>query len=454
VTLPVHLLGIGAEGVEGLQARAREALASATFVAGGSRHLALVEPKGVETFAIADNLADLSERLGRRPPEERCVVLASGDPLFYGIGSYLREHLGPGQLVVVPSLSSMQLAFARAALPWNGAKIASIHGRPLDRALLPLLGEPVIGLFTHDGTSPARIAAFFLDRGLDDYRAWVCEDLGSDGERVTELDLSQLRGREFGPLNVVLLERREGVIRNGLGLSVVGWGATPPALASSGGVAPHPTKDRAEKGQRSRQSGMSGGTTDHAVPPDGQFARPESGPVLLTHADVRAMVLRRFDPLPEGPLWDLGAGLGGVSIGLARQFRGRDVVAVERSGTHVTYLEENRRRFGAWNLRVIQGEAPEALAAEEVPPAGVFLGGSGGRLDPILGLVSERLRAGGVFVANFVGLENLARCLEALKGRGWPSEVSQAQISHGEPLAGLTALAPQRPVWIVRATRP
>jgi precorrin-6Y C5,15-methyltransferase (decarboxylating) len=173
----------------------------------------------------------------------------------------------------------------------------------------------------------------------------------------------------------------------------------------------------------------------------------------LTHADVRAIVLARFRELPEGSLWDVGAGLGGVAVELARAFPRREVVAVERSAERSGFLAINRARFGAYNLRLIAGEAPEALD-HAGRPSGVFLGGSGGRLRDILALVLDRLLPTGRLVATFVGLENLAETMEALKRAGWPAAITQAQLSHDAPLAGLTTLVAQRPVWILRAIRP
>jgi precorrin-6Y C5,15-methyltransferase (decarboxylating) len=412
VSRPVRIIGIGADGPAGLSPGARAAIASATFLAGGTRHLELVGPTAAETFAIASNLRELADRLRGRGPGERCVVLASGDPLFFGVGHFLGEALGRDQIVVEPAVSSLQLAFARAGLSWHDAAVASVHGRPLARTLLPLLGRPKIGLLTQDGAGPAAIAAFFLARGLGDYDAWVAEDLGATTERVTAAPLAELPGRRFGDLNVMVLLRRETACAISYPLA----GSTP---------------------------GL----------PDVLFAQPDAGPVLLTHADVRAVTLARFRDLPaEGPIWDIGAGLGGVTVELARTFPGREVVAVERSEPQRSFLGENRLRFAAYNTRIVAGEAPACLAGEE-DPAAVFLGGSGGRLDAILDLVLARILPGGVLVANFVGLENLARCLERLRGGGWPTDLTQIQVGHGEPLAGLTVLAPQRPVWVVRAEK-
>jgi precorrin-6Y C5,15-methyltransferase (decarboxylating) len=409
---PVAIVGIGADGLAGLSPRARSAVASATFLAGGRRHLELAGSPPVTSFTITNNLEELVERLLARAPEERCVVLASGDPLFYGIGHLLTHSLGSDQVVVEPALSSLQLAFARAGVSWHDAAIASVHGRPLKETLLPLLGKPKIGLFTQDGTSPSAVAHFLIDRDLHDYEAIVGENLGANDERVSRFPLPDLAGRTFGPLNILILLREPGSARG-------------PDLA----------------GERA------------GCIPDALFAQPEKPPILLTHADVRAIVVGRFEGLPAGPLWDLGAGLGGVAVGLARAFPAREVVAAERSPEQASYLRTNRLRFRAYNLRVVEGIAPACLGGE-ADPAGVFLGGSGGHLDAIFDSLARRLLPRGILVANFVGLENLGRALERLRQAGWPHELSQVQISPGQDLAGLTVLTPQRPVWVVRASRP
>ena len=401
---PVAIVGLGAEGLAGLSAEALDAIASATFLAGGKRHLLLAGPTRAERFAIANNLAELADRLARRGPDERCVVLASGDPLFYGIGDMLSRSLGRDQIAVEPALSSMQRAFARAGISWHDAAIGTVHGRPLKEALLSLLGRSKIGLFTQDGASPSAVARFFLERGLNDYRAIVAENLGTARERLTEAPLSDLIEKTFDDLNVLILIREA-------------------------------------KGRKPGQP---------FCPPDNLFERPAGAAVLLTHADVRAIVLSRFQGLPDGPIWDIGAGLGGVAVSLAGSFPELEVVAVERSSKQIDCLRTNRSRFETYNLRIIEGTAPGCLEGEDAP-AGVFLGGSGGALDAILDLVFARLRPGGAFVANFVGLENLARCLDRLKQAGWATEVTQVAISHGQALAGLTVLTPERPVWIVRA---
>jgi precorrin-6Y C5,15-methyltransferase (decarboxylating) len=416
VNRPVVIVGIGADGLPGLSPRARAAIESATFLAGGERHLDLVGPPPikveVERFTIRTNLPELVDRLRARRAEERCVVLASGDPLFYGIGHLLGQSLGTDQIVVEPSLSSLQLAFARAGVSWHDAAVATVHGRPLQDALLPILGKPKVGLFTQGPFSPSAVASFLIGRGLSDYDAIVGENLGAENEHVWKFPLPELVGREFAPLNVLILLRHSGAIPE-------------PDLTGASAV------------------GI----------PDALFAQPEAPPILLTHADVRAIVVGRFWGLPSGPLWDIGAGLGGVAVSLARGFPTREIVAVERSADQAAYLHTNRLRFGAYNMRVVFGTAPACLEGE-ADPAGVFLGGSGGALEAILDRILRCLVPRGILVANFVGLENLGQCLKRLREAGWPFQVTEASISRSQNLAGLTTLVPDRPVWVVRAGRP
>ena len=413
MTVPVTIIGLGAEGTSSLSADAVTVIANADFIAGGRRHLALIGSTTAVMFEITDNIPRLLDRLENRGGLEQCVVFASGDPLFYGIGRLIAERIGCDQTRVIPAVSSMQLAFARVGIAWQDASIGSVHGRALKPALLPLLGKPRIGLFTTDGTTPSDVAQFFVSRDLPDYDAWVCQNLGTAEESITHAHLSGMVNRRFSDLNVMIMRRRP-----------------------SDNVA-IPTSD-----------------SSTAIVEDDRFEAPESGPILLTHSDVRGVILRRFREMPPGPIWDIGAGLGGVSVELARAFPAREVLAIERSDTQLGFLQRNRVRFGAYNIQVVAGEAPECLEEQTEVPAAVFLGGSGGRLGPIIDLVSRRLVDGGIVVGTFVSLENLTHCLERIRGLGWREDLSQVQVSPARRLAGLTTFVPQRPVWTLRAVRP
>jgi precorrin-6Y C5,15-methyltransferase (decarboxylating) len=417
VTL-IEVIGIGADGAAGLRPEVSARIRSADFLAGGDRHLGYFPDARGHRFVLRDNLGLLGAELNRRWPHQHCVVLASGDPLFYGIGSLVVGLVGPDNVRVEPGVSSMQLAFARIGRSWQEAALDSIHGRNVRQRLLPLLGRGVIGLFTHDGDSPATVARFFLERGLDDYAAVVAENLGAAEERITHCStLQQLAGQRFAPLNYLILSRKVD-----------------------------PQKANAVERCRALVPGV----------PEHTFARPPAGAAVMTRQEVRSVVLGKLLGVTQSGdvCWDVGAGLGTVSVELAVLRPHLEVIAVEGESERAVYLRQNRERFGAYNIRIVEGRAPEVLCTESLPPQRVFLGGSGGQLAAILDLVGARLLEGGVVVANFVALEHLTLMLQRLQSWGWPFEVIELNVARGEPLAGLTGLKPQRGVFLVRAEKP
>jgi precorrin-6Y C5,15-methyltransferase (decarboxylating) len=418
MTERIDIIGMGADGAASLRPDQVERICAADFLAGGERHLRHFPNARGERFVIRDQVVPLIKELAERCLTQRCIVLASGDPLFYGIGSVLVGLMGSDTFRVEPSLSSMQLAFARAGLSWDHAALASVHGRNLRATLLPLLGHVRVGLFTQDGDSPAAIAQFLLERGVDYSEAIVGENLGTVDERVTRCaGLRDLVNRRFAPLNYLILI----------------W----PRHA----VAPV---------EFERNRALVPGVPDEA------FARPESGPEVMTRQEVRSVVLGKLlgPTQPRDTVWDIGAGLGTVSVEVAVLRPHIEVVAVERDPARAAFLKRNRERFGAYNIRVVEGTAPEALAAESERPSLVFIGGSGDRLSAILDLAAERMRDGGRLVAAFVTLEHLQAALERLRGGGWRPDITEVHVARSDALAGLTGLKPHRGVFLVSADKP
>jgi precorrin-6Y C5,15-methyltransferase (decarboxylating) len=415
----IDVIGIGADGAAGLRPHLVERICAADFLAGGERHLAYFPQARGERLILRDNpMFDLLRELSNRFPAQRCVVLASGDPLFYGIGRLVAGICGPDNVRIEPALSSMQLAFARAGFPWQDATLASVHGRDLRSTLLPLLGKYCIGLFTQDGDGPAAVARFFLEYDVDEYAAIVGENLGADDERVTRWpDLRTLAGQRFAALNYLILTHSR---------------------------CPLPLVDIER--DRSLVPGV----------PDDAFARPAEGPEVMTRQEVRSVVLARLGGKlePGDTIWDVGAGLGTVAVELAVLRPHVEVMAVERDPDRAALARANRRRFGAYNMRVLEGTAPDVLRGRAENPRQVFVGGSGDRLPALLDLVAERLLPGGRLVANFVTLEHLALTLGRLRRWGWPFAVTEVHVGRSDDLAGLTGLRPQRGVFLVSADRP
>lgn len=207
----VQVVGVGEEGPEGLPERVLSLIRDARLLAGGERLLALFPGCGRERLVLRSNLREGVERIrAALETSGPIVVLASGDPLFYGIGKTLVEGLGRDRVEIHPHVSAMQLAFARVKEPWHAAALVSLHGRLMED-LVPHLssGKEVIGIFTDPRNTPGAIARFLRERGVQGCKAWVCENLGGKEERVSDLTLEAMAQGIFSPLNVVILKREE-----------------------------------------------------------------------------------------------------------------------------------------------------------------------------------------------------------------------------------------------------
>ncbi len=412
----VTLIGLGADGVAGLGAEARAAIAAADLLVGGRRQLALCGRDGVERWPIGGDLGGLLAHAGAEAAAgRRVVVLASGDPLFFGIGARAVATLGAEQVRTLPAPSSLQLLAAAVGEPWEDAVVASVHGRDLAPHLAPVAGAAKAAVLTGDGNDPARVARFLVERGYDDYLVAVGERLGSADAALVRLPVAELAAREapVDPLNVLWLRRQGDAAAR-----AAAWRRRSPGIEDDAFV------------QR----------------------RPEAG--LITKRDVRRLVLARLGLPAVGAadLWDIGAGSGSVAVEMALACPAARVLAIEKNEADAANVRENRMRSGAVNVQPIVGRAPEAIPADS-SPAAVFIGGSGGDLPELLRTALDRLRPGGRLVATFATLEHVATAIATLKGLGVTPEVSQVQVSEGRPLLDLTRLDPLNPVFIVAARR-
>lgn len=395
----MRVLVAGVEpGARALPADLAERVRGADLLAGARRHLALVPGFAGELLPFEEHrVSDVAARVAAEPGK-RAAILASGDPGFFGVAALVLRRVPAEEVEIVPAVSSMQLAFARAREPWSDARFVSLHGRPLEN-LAPVLGARRIGVFTDAGNSPARIAGFLEDAGWDDYEMVVAEDLGLDSERVRRGPVAGFRDWTGSDLNVVLL-LREGPDPRPLG----------PGL------------------------------------PDGAFAHDRG---LITKREVRAVALGLLGLPAEGVLWDVGAGSGSVAVEAGLLRPGLRVFAVEKTAEGVGHIRANRRAFRVANLTPVAGEAPDAL--RDLPdPDRVFVGGSGGHLREVLDAAWARLRPGGAVVVAAVLLETLAEVLGWARGQGLEPEVTEVRASRSRPVAGRHRLAPENPVFLVR----
>ncbi|WP_165072269.1 precorrin-6y C5,15-methyltransferase (decarboxylating) subunit CbiE [Paludisphaera rhizosphaerae] len=384
------ILGIGDDGTAGLTEASRKLLAEADVILGARSTLDQVGRVAGRKQVLEAEMPAALEQVREARSALRPVLVCGGDPLFYGVARYLCDRLGKDGFEVVPHVSSMQLAFARVKESWEDAYLTSLAGRPLEPVLDRIRTAEKVGLFSSDQHQPNKVARALLDHGVDYFRAYVCENLGSPDERVTQAELSELAEMEFSPLNVLILIRKPG------------------------------RPDRPNLGGGRRIFGN----------PDDVFeqSRPASG--LVTQAEVRAMALAQLDIRPTSVVWDIGAGSGSLAIEAAQLASLGTVFAIEPEAADVALIESNAQAFGTANVRTVAGRAPEALADLPDPDA-VFIGGLARQFEPLIEAAFGRLRSGGTLVLNVATVESLSSSYQAMKRLGVPVRVWNVMIARG-----------------------
>jgi len=362
----VPILGIGDDGLDGMPPSTRQRIERADLLIGDQRTLDLVPEGTQQRMVIGTDLDEAVERIAANS-EQQIVVLAYGDPLFYGLARYLCDRLGKERFRVQPHVSSMQLAFSRVMETWDDAYLSDLANHGLDQVVERIRVADKVGLFTTDDRTPAHLARALLDRGIEYFLAYVCENLGSPDERVTQGTLAEIASQTFSPLNVMILIRDAGV------------------------------PDRPPKSTPFRLFGN----------PEEAFLQSKPKRGLLTPAEVRAMGLGELSLRSDSIVWDVGAGCGSVSIEAARIAAAGTAYAIEKDAEDYHLIRENMKRFGVTNVVPVLGRAPEAWADLPDPDA-VFVEGSGREVSRIVDLAYARLREGGRLVANVGSIENLS----------------------------------------------
>ncbi|MGI0489859.1 precorrin-6y C5,15-methyltransferase (decarboxylating) subunit CbiE, partial [Pantanalinema rosaneae CENA516] len=343
-------------------------------------------------------------------PPPLIILLTSGDPLFFGLGRLLLAHFPAAQLTFHPHLSSVQLAFSRLKRPWQEARLISVHGRSLDALIQALQqGSDQLAVLTDGTNTPTAIAALVDSLNLPSrYQIWVCENLGGNDERITELSHHQQIEQSFAPLNVVVLLRQTAVV------------SSPPLdqLPLLGLL-------------------------------DRDFLSFSDRPGLMTKREVRILALGELALHPNQVVWDIGAGTGSVSAEMARLCPSSQVYAIEKTTAGITLIQQNCQRLQVSNVIAIHGSAPNVL--EPLPtPDRIFIGGSGGNLTAILDTCGDRLSPHGRIVLALATLQHLGTTLSWLDQHpGWNHQLLQVQLSRSVAIANLTRFAPLNPVTLV-----
>ncbi|WP_406214999.1 precorrin-6y C5,15-methyltransferase (decarboxylating) subunit CbiE [Streptomyces canus] len=392
----------------GTAAPPQECLVGAELVVGGRRHLDAVRlPEAAERIVLGPLAPALDTMAEYLEKERRVVVLASGDPGFFGIVRVLAERFGPAALDVRPGVSSVAAAFARVGLPWDDAVVVSAHGRDLRTAVNVCRARPKVAVLTGPGAGPAQLGAALRahTRVLV-----VASALGTDDERVERVTPAEAAARDWGTAVSVVLcldeSRALGAVR-----TVAGPAAPPARWALE----------------------------------EGEFTHRDS---MITKFEVRALALARLGPRLGDLVWDVGAGSGSVAVECARL--GAAVVAVEKAPDGVERIRANAAAHGV-DVRIVHGSAPDALAELDDPDA-VFVGGGGRELPDIVAVCARRARRS--VVVAMAALDRVPAVRAALADAGFDCDGVLLQSSRLAPLPGdVTRLAATNPVFLLWGAR-
>jgi precorrin-6Y C5,15-methyltransferase (decarboxylating) len=391
------ILGLGEDGLDGLTPAARRLLDQAELVVGGRRHLSLVGEVKAEKLPwpvpLTDAFPAILARRGRP-----VVVLASGDPFSYGVGSLIAREVAPAEYVTLPAPSAFSLAASRVGWAVQDCALVTLHGRAFEKIVPHLQPGRRILVLSWDGTTPGRLARHLTENGMGRSRLTVCEAMGGLRERIIAATARDFDRDDLDPLNTVAIE----------------------VIADAG----------------ARVLASSPGLPDSLFENDGQ----------ITKREIRAVTLAKLAPRHGELLWDVGAGTGSISVEWMLADPSNRAIAIEPKADRAARIARNAAAFGVPDLAVVEGAAPEALAGLPTPQA-IFLGGGGCGAE-IVDPCMARLAAGGRLVANAVTLETQAELIE-LHGRHG-GELVQIAVARAAPIGGYRGFRPAMPIvqWL------
>ena len=402
----ITLIGMGDDGLDSLTPKSRACLAAGDVVFASARLLGHI--------AADPDLAHLERHPWPSPFDvhfkqffnfegKQIIILASGDPNWYGIGKKLNENLNPDWIETIPSVSSFSLAAARMGWALQDVEKLSLHGKRPASLLVPHLqpGRRIIAL-TSNGATVHEALKVLAGANCGQSTITVLENLGSSRERCFKVSSKTIEKTQISDFNIIAIECRKDP------------GA--PLLAATPGL------------------------PDDAYVHDGQ----------LTKRHVRAITLSGLAPAPGQLLWDIGAGSGSIAIEWMRAHPHNRAIAFEQNENRAANIALNAERLGVPGLEIITGPAPETLTGQP-PPDAIFIGGAVSDLD-LLHQCHDTLKAGGRLVANAVTLEGKKALIETCEKLG--GELSEIAISNMTRLGARTALSPALAVLQWYAVKP
>jgi precorrin-6B C5,15-methyltransferase / cobalt-precorrin-6B C5,C15-methyltransferase len=411
--IPVKVIGIGLSP-DDITVKQDKLIRNADILIGGARQLKIFDDLNVRKIKIKNNLGIIVETIQKNIDSSNIVVLASGDPLFYGIGSYLIKKIGEKKVEVLPNISSVAKAFSKINKSWQNAHLLSLHGNRSEN--ISILFEPVVSsndkwfcLLTDKTKDPAWIAKKLIDKNETGFTMCILEKLDSKDEKITWYDdLEKIKENTFLHPNIVILKKEP----------------SSPVLPNSNHV----------------KIGIN----------DEKF-HCENG--LITKSEIRSIVLSKLNFVSRDHVfWDLGAGSGSVAIEASSFIPKGRIFALEKNQYRISLIEKNLSAFNVKNINVIQAQLPDGLAKLPIPDR-IFIGGGGKDLKAIAQNAITKLSINGIIVINTILIQNLEPVVAIMKDLGIKPQILSVQISRSKDMPFGDRFEPLNPVWIIHGKK-
>ncbi len=407
---PINIIGMG-QGKKDLTQNHLELIQNCDVLIGGRRHLDHFQTAGMEKIKITGDINRLINTIKDLAPEKNVVVLASGDPLFYGIGSTLTKHFDKNQLIIHSNISSVSAAFAAIKEPWTDAKVISLHGRQKESfSFTSLLDQNKIAFLTDLQMTPQFIAAGMAKEGLFDFKFCVLENLGhKEKEKITWFKtLETVINQEFSQPNIIILINTR-------------------------------TTNKPEISHET-----------HLGMNDSLFKHSKG---LITKSEIRSISISKLKLIKKDHvLWDIGSGSGSVGIEASFQLPCGLVYSIEKHPERISDIIQNITNFNCSNIKVLNSAFPEGIEEIKTPDR-IFIGGGGENLGNIIDTACEHLAPYGVIVINTVILQSMNTAIEQLKKNNIEPTVVQIQISRSKSMPFGDRMEALNPVWIISGSK-
>lgn len=394
------IIGIGDDGLEGLSEKARRLLRSAVLIVAPDRVIRKDDFPEADVRLWSEGFQIILDVI-REARDTPVCLLATGDPMHYGIGATLARHFARDEMLILPSLSAYSLAAARLGWALQDVDCISLHGRPTAKLAASFAPCRKILAYTSGAVTVREAAEILALNGYAASRIHVLEHMGGPKERLVSHTVETAKSHSGSEFNTLAIE----CIFDG----------------------------------SARHLPLTAGLPDEAFRHDGQ----------ITKREVRAASIAALAPYPGAVLWDIGAGCGSIAIEFLRAARSSRAFAIEDNESRRAMLLENANRLGVPDLKIIAGRAPQATAGLPQPDA-LFIGG--GISEPnVFETCFSALRPGGKLVANAVTIEGEARLIDLAEV--WGGSLSRIAVSRAEAVGRFTAFKPLMPVTMLEITK-